>query len=132
MAVLKSNDGHEFILDCNCGCDDGFKLKFTFDEFDFFKDAEDPNLEELLGTDMCYGSYTNSSFYSGQDTFFSKLKVKLRKIIVIIRNKDYYYSEICMNVKDFIQYRKCINDIYNQLIPESLKEDVKNYENSLR
>ena len=55
MAVLKSNDGHEFILDCNCGCDDGFKLKFTFDEFDFFKDTEDPNLEELLGTDMCYG-----------------------------------------------------------------------------
>lgn len=35
----------------------------------------------------------------------------MKKIWAIIRNKDYYYSEICMTRKDFETFREYINEV---------------------
>lgn len=86
MAVMKSKDGNNLIVDCSCGCDEGLRIRM--DKFD----------------DETYSilTYTNGNFYRDQnEKFFRTLGKKLKKIWRIIRNKDYYYSEICMTKADF-------------------------------
>lgn len=94
MAVLKSEDGKDLLVDCECGCDEGMRLRI---------DPEDP-----IG--YCFVSYTNSEFYRAQgDNFWDIFCKKLRKILAIIMNQDYYYSEITMSKEDFERFKEYIN-----------------------
>lgn len=96
MAVLRSKDGTELLVDCNCGCNDGVRLKIDNEDFDFY----------------CFMSYTNGNFYRDQgDTLFYVLRKKLKKIWAIIRNKDFYYAEVCMNKNEFNEFKEYINSI---------------------
>lgn len=56
-------------------------------------------------------SYTSADFYKNQTTWFSRLKLKLQKIWAIIRDKDFYYSEVCMTKEEFQDFKKIINDV---------------------
>lgn len=44
----------------------------------------------------------NGDFYRNKNTsFFRNLRIKLRKILCILFNKDYYYSDVRMFKKEF-------------------------------
>ena len=51
-------------------------------------------------------TYLSGNWYKEQAEFIKKLK----KIWAIIRNKDFYYSEIILNKKDWEEYKKWINE----------------------
>ena len=96
MAVMRNVDGTELMVDCRCGCDDGVRIRI---------DADYPDM-------YCFVSYTNGAFYRDQDeTLWGTIKKKAKKIWAILRNKDYYYSEICMNKSEFEEFRKYINEV---------------------
>ena len=79
----------EMIISCKCGCDDGLRIKIEKDEEDY-----------------CFMTYLSGNWYKEQAGFIKKLK----KIWAIIRNKDFYYSEIILNKKDWEEYKKWINE----------------------
>lgn len=92
MAVLKSKDNKELIISCKCGCDEGVHIK----------------IDDSCG-DYAYQVFTNGNFYKEQYGMFGVLKEKLKKILAIIRNKDYYYSDIIMSKEDFNEFKDWIN-----------------------
>lgn len=101
MAVLKSDDGKDLIVTCECGCDEGIHIR----------------IEKYHGVNpetdsFAYATCLNSNWYRDQG---KKMKYviwdKLRKIWAIIRSKDFYYSEILMTRKDFETFREYINGV---------------------
>ena len=57
-------------------------------------------------------TYTNGNFYHAQgETMFRVFYKKLEKILAIIRNKDFYYSDIIMTKDEFNEFREYINSI---------------------
>lgn len=91
MSILKSTDGNEMIISCNCGCDDSIHIKFDRDdESDIY---------------FC-STFLSGNFYKEQKSSFF---IKLKKIIAVLRNKDYYYSDICMTKEQFNQFKEYIN-----------------------
>lgn len=92
MAILKSNDGKELIVSCHCGCDEGIHIK----------------IDESYG-DFAYQAFINGNFYNEQRGMFGVLKMKLKKIWAIVKNKDHYYSDIVMSREDFHEFKEWIN-----------------------
>lgn len=90
MAVLKSCDGDEIIISCKCGCDEGIRVKVDHD-------ADDG--------DVWYQTYVSGNWYREQ----SRLIDKIKKIWAIIRNKDFYYSEIVLDAEEWNMYKEWIN-----------------------
>lgn len=93
MSVLKSEDGKELLIDCSCGCGNSIKVKVDDIDNEFYY----------------YSRLYSANWYTEQKSCFSILKSKLKKIWRIIRNKDYCYSEICINKKEFNQFKEYIN-----------------------
>lgn len=61
---------------------------------------------------FCYCTYLNGNWYRDQGmTILDVIKLKLKKIWAIIRNKDFYYSDIRMTRKDFEVFREYIDDV---------------------
>ena len=89
MAILETKDNKEIMILCKCGCDDGIRIK----------------IDTEFG-DYAYMTYVSGNFYNEQNGFFKKLK----KIWNIIRNKDFYYSDIILSKEDFEEYKKWINE----------------------
>lgn len=96
MSILISKDKKELIVSCNCGCNNGLRLKI---------DKEDPEY-------FCYTSYLNGNWYRDQD---KKIRCvvweKIKKIIAVIFNKDFCYSEVIMTKEDFKVFKEYINGI---------------------
>lgn len=106
MSVLKSNDGKDLIVTCRCGCDEGLHIRIERDDL---VDNIDPEYETY-----CYVTCLNSNWYRDQGKrIWCVVWDKLRKIWAIIRNKDFYYSEILMTRKDFEIFREYINEAWN-------------------
>lgn len=96
MAVLKNTDGTDLLIDCCCGCDEGIRFRIDVDDFDYY----------------CFMSYTNGNFYTEQgDTLWGVWRKKFKKIWAILRNKDYYYSDITMTKDEFEMFREYINRV---------------------
>lgn len=36
MAALKNKDGTELYIDCNCGCNDGVRIRVCKDDLDYY------------------------------------------------------------------------------------------------
>ena len=91
MAVFTNYDDDELIISCGCGCDDGihFRIYHEFDD-DYYAMA----------------AFINGNFYKDQKWSFIE---KLKKIVAIIFNKDFYYSDICMSKDDWQQFKEWIN-----------------------
>lgn len=94
MAVMISDDKKDLIVTCSCGCDSAIHIKI---------DKEDN--EEFL-----YQTYMNGNWYRDQnDRVIRTIIRKMKKIWAIIRNKDFYYSEIIMSKEDFRKYKEYID-----------------------
>lgn len=96
MAVMISKDNKELIVTCDCGCEDAIHIRV---------DDEDKEYD-------CYliQTYMNGNWYRDQnDRVFRTIGRKLKKIWAIIRNKDFYYSEVAMSRDDFQRYKEYIN-----------------------
>lgn len=94
MAVLTSKDEKDLIVTCKCGCGDSVHL------------AIDKSDEDLYAIMM----FMNGSFASEQDkTFLKVFKEKVKKVWAIIRNKDFYYHDVCMSKEDFETFKEYIN-----------------------
>lgn len=92
MAVLKNTEGDELFVDCMCGCLDSMRLSVKKDE-------------------DVYGYYALMTFMEGckKDSVWRVFRKKLEKIWAIIRNKDYYYSDILMTKEDYEMFKKYVN-----------------------
>ena len=96
MAVLKNKNGTELLVDCCCGCDEGIRFRVDKEDYDYY----------------CLMTYTSGNFYREQDeTMWRVFCKKLEKIWAIIRNKDFYYSDIVMTKDDFEEFKEYINSI---------------------
>lgn len=96
MAVLKSKNNNEILIDCNCGCDTGVRFRIDKYDYDYY----------------CIMTYTNGIFYRDQDdTLLKVLHKKLKKIWAIIRDKDFYYADVMMTKDEFDEFREYINSI---------------------
>ena len=96
MATLKNKDGTELYIDCCDGCGEGIRFQIDKEYFDYY----------------CFMAYTNGNFYREQDdTMWNVFCKKLKKIWAIIRNKDFYYSEVIMTKADFDEFREYINSV---------------------
>lgn len=96
MAVLKSNDNTNLIISCMCGCDESIRLQVNKDDFDMYA---------ML-------TYMNGKFYAEQcETVWQVIRKKAAKIWAIIRNKDFYYSDIIMTQDEFKEFKEYINSI---------------------
>lgn len=114
MSIFKSvNNGTGIIVTCDCGCDEGLRFK----------------VDKLNPDCYCIMTYTNGAFYREQnDTVWKGISKKLKKIWAIIRNKDYYYSEIIMTKEEFDDFRKYlimvdILDEHGDEVLNNLKEE---------
>ena len=98
MAVMISEDKKDLIVTCKCGCQDAIHLKV---------DDEDKDVDYYA-----IQTYMNGNWYRDQDDrVFRNIGRKLKKIWAIIRNKDYYYSDVVMNKEDFEQFKKWVNQV---------------------
>lgn len=79
----------ELIVSCKCGCDEGIHFK----------------IHDCGDGEYAFLTYTNGNFYTQQRPFFEKLK----KIWAIIRNKDFYYSDIVLTKDDFNEFKEWVN-----------------------
>lgn len=96
MAVMRSKDGNDLVVDCSCGCDNGIRIRV---------DKEDNDSYFFL-------SYTSGNFYrESSDKIWCVIYRKLKKIWYIIRNKDYHYSDICMSKDEFKEFQAYISSI---------------------
>lgn len=96
MAVLKNKGNDCLYIDCGCSCGDGIKFKIDKEDFDYY----------------CFMTYTSGNWYNEQnETMWRVLCKKLKKIWAVIRNKDFYYSEIYMNKDEFADFKEYINGI---------------------
>ncbi len=97
MSVLcgkNTNDEKELIVSCSCGCDEGLRIRIEKDKIN----GRDTGYYALM-------TYQSGHWYKEQGGMFRQLYKKLNKIWHIIRNKDYYYSDICMTKEDFENFR---------------------------
>lgn len=79
MSVMMSKDKKELIITCKCKC--GNTVHFCKIE-----DTDCPNKK-----------------------LFRVIGEKLKKILAVIRNRDFYYSDILMSKEDFHQFKEYIN-----------------------
>lgn len=88
MAVFKTTDSKEMILSCKCGCDEGIRVRIEQDNDSY-----------------SYITYLSGNWYKEQGHFRDKLK----KIWAILRSKDYCYSEVILDKKDWNDFKEWIN-----------------------
>lgn len=103
MSVLKTNDGKELMITCSCGCDSGVSIRV---EQDYWNAGKSDN-DTFAYCTILSGNWYKDQYQIIRDVLWQKMK----KIWAIIRNKDYYYSEICMTRKDFETFREYINEV---------------------
>lgn len=93
---MKSKNGKDLIIDCNCGCDEGLRMRIS--EYD--------------DDSYCILSYTSGNFYKDQNqTVGQVVSTKAKKIWRVLRNKDYCYSEIIMTKDEFKEFQEYIANL---------------------
>lgn len=107
MSILKSQDGKELLVTCSCGCDSGVSIRINQD----YWNASKPDNDIFAYCTILSGNWYKDQYQTIRDVLWQKMK----KIWAIIRNKDYYYSEICMTRKDFETFREYINEVGEQI-----------------
>lgn len=95
MAILVSENKKELIITCKCDCEEAIHFIVTDDDRKYGECA--------------IMTYMNGNFYRDQGGVISCFVRKLKKIWAIIRNKDYYYSDVRMSIEDFVKFKEYIN-----------------------
>ena len=86
--ITYSRDDKKCVLSCKCGCGDSVQLVIEEDDDLYF-------FQTLLD---CAWNYEQRGWLW-----------RFKKIWAILRNKDYHYSEICLNKEEFEEYKEWIN-----------------------
>ena len=98
--IFPSKDGKDLIVTYNCGCDEGVHLIIDKDH------------------DLYCLSYINGNFSRDQYGAFGILRKNLSQIWAIIRNRQFYYSEIIMTRDEFRDFKDWVvrreNELTNQ------------------
>lgn len=95
MAVMISKDKKDLIVSCECGCDKG--IYFRLEHFD--------DVDSLM-----FMSIVNGNFYRDQEmSILGVIRFKWKRIWAVIKNKDFYYSDICFSLEDFEVFKEYIN-----------------------
>lgn len=96
MSVMISNDKKDLIVNCKCGCENTIHIRL--DDTD-----KDSDYYAII-------TYLNGNWYRDQDDrTLRTIGRKLKKIWAILRNKDYYYSDVLMSCEDFKTFKEYIN-----------------------
>lgn len=99
MGVLYNKEETQLIINCDCGCEAGYHFRIE-------KDNTGEN------DSYCFCTVLSGNWYSDQD---SRILVvwwkKIRKIWAILRNKDFYYADVVMTKKDFMEFKRWIGGI---------------------
>lgn len=96
MSVMISEYKKELIATCECGCHDAIHIRVD----DIDKDYDYYAIQTYMNGNWCRDQ---------DDRILRCIGRKLKKIWAIIRNKDYYYSELTMSCEDFQKYKEYIN-----------------------
>lgn len=95
MAILKSEDGKYLIITCKCGCDNGVHLNIEKEDDEY-----------------AWITYMNSNWCRDQNKRIGYVIMdKLKRVLAVIRSKDFDYSEILLSKEDFEVFREYINEI---------------------
>ena len=98
MPVMINREGTDAVVACSCGCDESLRIKVK-------PFAEEDDSYVIL-------TYASGNFYRDQEyTVWQVIRKKWKKIMCILRNKDYCYSEICMTKEDFREFKAYIAEI---------------------
>lgn len=97
MGILKSNNNKDLIATCGCHCEESIFLRIE-------------PLDDANDTDYCFLSYMNGKFFQDQYSCWRTFKNKIKKIWSILRNKDFYYSDIILTKEDLLLLRDYIDD----------------------
>lgn len=92
MSVFLNKEKTELVVTCHDGCGETAHIQMVDDDGTYF-----------------FMSYMNGNFYKEQCGVFGTFKEKCKKIWAIIRNKDYYYSDIVMKKDEFETFKEYIN-----------------------
>lgn len=93
---MLSEDKKELIVNCHCGCENTIHIKI---------DDEDKDYDSYA-----FLSYLNSNWYRDQDDMILRvIGRKIKKIWAILRNKDFYYSEVNMTYSDLQKFKEFVN-----------------------
>ena len=96
MSVMISSNKKELIVTCKCGCQDTIHIKVDDED-------KDSDYYAIM-------TYHNGNWYRDQDDrILRTIGRKLKKIWAILRNKDYYYSDVLMSCEDFKVFKEYIN-----------------------
>lgn len=96
MAILKSDNGNDLIITCNCGCDEGVRLHIDYDEYGYF----------------AYQCFLKGKFSDERCGVWETFKEKCKRIWAVITNKNYYYSDIVMSKDEWNMFRQWVNSIH--------------------
>lgn len=105
--VYKTKDNNSLIVNCSCRCGDG--IEFTISNFD--------NIAEVWLTQTTY------SWNSESMSFWDRLKTKIKRLWLVLCNKEYYYTEISLSKDDFGAFVEYINEMHKNI--ETLDEENK-------
>jgi hypothetical protein len=95
MSVLMTKDKKEIIVTCKCGCMDAFHVKIY--------EEEDMDYYGFL-------CFMKADFNTEYDkTPWRAFKVKMKKLWMILRGKDYCYSDTIMTKAEFEQFKAYVN-----------------------
>ena len=76
---------------CSCGCGSGIVLKAEKDgDYGYFL------------------SLVSDKWYTSSTTAWERFKEKCKRIWCIIRNKEYYYFDICVRKKDLEEFKEFV------------------------
>ena len=98
MSVLISEDRKELIVTCHCGCGNAFHIQLDKSLID----EDEPEDQKVYG----YMSYMRNDFVTEQG---GRWRNKIKSIVRILRNKDYYYSDVLMTKGDWENFKKWVD-----------------------
>ena len=88
MSIMISNDKKELVVNCKCGCTNTIHIKVNDSDKDYY----------------AFMTYLNGDWCRKQT-----IKTKLKKIWAVVKNKDFYYSDVLMSCDDFKKFKDYIN-----------------------
>lgn len=92
-SVLSNKEGTDFAISCDCGCKNTIRIEKIIDE---------------TGNLISIGFLTDN-YYNKQQTIWSIIKEKVKKIKCILTNKDFYHFEIILTNDQFNEFREYID-----------------------
>lgn len=90
--ILTDKNKTKVIIECDCGCESIGLSKMEFDE----------------GSKEYFIDISINAYYSEQDSFFSKLKKRIKTAWYIFRKGTYILQEICLSEQDFKDLKEVI------------------------